>query len=996
MNPFQFVAGLFQRSGKKADVRFDKTAGLETVIEIKNRGDIHGAIGQLQTHLKVDPYNVVARTLLGVCQADVGDLVAARATFELAYSLDDTYIPAVANYARMLADARRSQEALPILRHAKICDPDFLTLDAICAAALRNNGDAVTAQYLCLRGWLANFDGLRFANGYLFNSGYVELDGANLAAEHRFWAETLVHISSPEDEEEPPGIVGSSEDESITEINVIGRKIRIGYWSPDFRQHSVRYFFRPLLENHDRDRVEVFLYHDFPTEDAQTELMCNACDHFFPVCGLNDSALYTLVHSHHLDVIVELAGQSSYNRASLLQQCFATVQLSALGYPPTMGMENIDAKLLDRHVVTDDSSRYYAEAPLILPTSFWCFDPMEDAPINPEPPVERNGFLTYGCVGNIAKITDDVLQCWKRILEQVPKSRLLIRSVSFEDSAAEDFIQARLAAAGISLSAVDVCKPKMGQEFLGSYNEIDVILDTFPYNGGTTTCFATYMGVPVVSWAGNSLISRMGLSILTNLGVPELVVQDGHAYTECAVRLANNTVFLRQFRREARGLFQRTALGNGKLFAREFEDACRELLAKKLAGTFKYQHTIPPLPANEIVRRAYAVLRYGQTDAAERIARHCLRHYPNSGSAHLLITQLWTSENRFEQAVEYLFTRLDSFSEPEQVSVLIYVTRLHLLLGNKDQAERAINRLASMVMEDSFDRMQVELYRAAITPETPIQKPFQNITNPCNSHILIPCNSIERFECMREQISANCYIPQGWSVSYQRCDEKGKIAAYNSALRSKGIDVLILVQKNIALHNPMFLTEVATTLERCDMLGFAGAKRWSRMEWRADEFEHKAAGFMVESTEKAGFVELQLLGGDVKAVVENMAVLDGSLLAVVPGRVHSVAFDDELPGAGLLLEEDWSHAASRSGLRLAVHRNLGVELDRKAILDDRNRAIGRARCAEKMGWDPFAMVKDDHMTLSVIEENAARAAAVSQTFLLDGETALNAMSISQS
>jgi protein O-GlcNAc transferase len=994
MNPFQLVVDLFQRSKKKAGVQFDKAARLETAIEIKDHGDIHGAIDALQSHLKLDPYNVVALTILGACQADVGDLVAARASFELAYSLDDTYIPAVANYARGLADTQRSEEALPILRQAKICDPDLFVSDAIYAAALRNNGNAVMAHYLYLRAWLANFDGLRFANGHLFNSGYVEVDGANLAAEHRFWAETLVQISSSGGVEQCPGTGDSREVDRITNINGIGRKIRIGYWSPDFREHSVRYFFRPLLENHDRDRVEVFLYHDFPTEDAQTELMRSACDHFFQVCSLNDVALLTLVHSHNLDVFVELAGQSSHNRATLLQQRFATLQISALGYPPTTGLCNIDAKLLDRHVVTNDSSRYYAESPMILPTSFWCFDPMADVLINPDPPVERNGYVTYGCVGNIAKITDDVLQCWKMILDQVPKSRLLIRSVSFEDSAAEEFIQSRLAAAGITLRAVDICKPKMGQAFLDSYNEIDVILDTFPYNGGTTTCFATYMGVPVVSWAGNSLISRMGLSILTNLGVPELVVHDGHAYTECAVRLANNAVFLRQFRREARERFQRTALGNGKLFACEFEDACRELLAQKQAGTFHYQHAIPPLPANEIVRRAYVVLRHGQTDAAERIARHCLRHYPNSGSAHLLVTQLWTSDNRFEQAVEYLLERLNIFSDSEQVSVLIYIVRLHLLLANKNQAASIIQRLTGMVVEDPFDRMQLVLYRAALAPETPIQKPFHKITNPCSFSILIPCNSVERFERIREQIAAICYMPQGWSVRYERCDERGKIAAYNSALRSKGIDVLILIQKNVTLHNPMFFAEIAAGLERSDMLGFAGAKRWSRLEWRADEFQHKAAGFMVESTEKAGFVELQLLGNDANSVVENIAVLDGSLLAVVPSRVQAVAFDDELLGAGLLLEEDWAYAASHLGLRLAVHRNLGVELDREAILDVSNLAIGRMRCSEKMTWDPFAMVKDDHMTLSVIEEHAARAQVVCQTFLLDGEMAHKAMSTS--
>jgi protein O-GlcNAc transferase len=973
MRFLQFIARLFRPVSKKSRNGFNKTTSLEHAIQLKHHGDLHGTIAALQRHLEEEPYDVAAITIMGVCQADLGRMDAARSAFELAYSLDDTGIPELANYARMLVDDRKSQDALPILRQAKIRDPGCLFIDAIYAAMVRNNGDAEAAVPYYLRAWLANFDSLRFANGFLFNSAYCEADGAQLAAEHRFWAETSVSVVS---------LAIPHADQLADRSRA---KNRIGYWSPDFREHSIRYFLRPLLENHDRDQVEIFLYYDYPKEDAQTALIRSACDYFHPVCDLNDTDLLALVHSHQLDVFVELAGHSSYNRALLLQQRFATIQVSALGYPPTMGLASIDAKILDRHVITDESSRCYAEAPLVLPTSFWCFDPMTIAPIDPEPPSVRNDYLTFACVGNVAKITDDVLRCWKSILERVQNSRLLIRSISFEDAASEDMVRDRLAAAGIALRAVDLCKPKRGEDFFSSYNEIDVVLDTFPFNGGTTTCFATYMGVPVVSWAGNSLISRMGLSILTNLGVPELVVHDAKAYTECAVGLASNLVFLRQFRLEARERFLRTALGNGKLFAQEFEEACRELLAQKQDGTFSYQHTIPPLPADEIVRRAYTVLSYGQTEAAERIVGHCLRHYPNSGSAHLLVTQLWTTENRFATAVEYLLARLNSFSESEQVSIMIYVTRLHLLLEQKDEAEKMIERLAGMQIADQFDRMQVNLYRASITAatetETAIDQSIHDAAKARRFRVLIPCNNVERFESMCEQIRINCHLPQGCDVSYQRCNEDVKIAAYQTALRFSGTDVLIFIQKNVALHNPMFLVEVSTALESCDMLGFAGATRWSRMEWRADDFERKAAGFMVESSENTGFTELQLLGVGVESVMKDIAILDGSLLALVPGRLCDVTFDEDLPGAGLLLEEDWSHCAFKSGFRLAVHRNLGVKLDREAQLDDSNRAVGRVRCSEKMGWDTFAIVKDDNLTLTLAVDSPARAVLISQTYM---------------
>lgn len=963
-----FLSRIFKRSRASVINIFVKSSNLENACDLMRRGDTHGAITAFRLYLESDPYNVIALNDLGACLSDTGNIQEASATFELAYSLDDTFIPAVVNHAKLLNDQKKSAESLPFLHQAKITDPDFSHVDAVFAGLCLNMGEPAKARYFQLRAWLANFDNLRLANCHLFYGIYDDVDEAMMAAEHRFWAETVLPVPSLSVHQQLADAASSE-------------KIRIGYWSPDFRNHSVRYFFRPLVENHDSTQFEIFLYHDYPKSDTQTELLKKASDHFHDVYTLSDENLSKLLLSHQLDIIIELAGHSSHNRINLMQRRFATVQLTALGYPPTTGLHTVDAKLIDRHILTPSSSKYYAESPLILPTSFWCFDPMEDAPITPAPPLIRNGYITFGCVGNIAKINAKTLDSWKSILEKVPHSRLLIRSISFEDPAAEDAMQKRISESGIDYGRADLRRPEAGAAFFGSYNEIDIILDTFPFNGGTTTCFATYMGVPVVSLAGESLISRMGLSILTNLGLSNLVTVDADAYVTCAVMLANDPDFLRHFRSSARRQFQQSSLGNGQLFALEFEAACKTLLQQKRSGLLQYQHNIALLPANELLRRAYAVLRTGQTEAAQRILNHCLRHYPNSGSAHLLVTQLWNSEQRFEEAIDYLLDRLEGFTAAEKISTLINIVRLNLLLERKDCALQTIGRLDAMQPDDLFDRMQIEMYRACLADHTVSTQRVELSIARQQVHVLIPCDSAVHFEAMRVQISTLCGCPNGWTVRYERCDEVSRIPAYEAALQNDATDVLVIVQKNVEIHNPLFFIEVAEGLTGCDILGLAGSISWSRMDWRAEDFLKKSAGFMFASSEKLGYVEIQWLGTSREIITNGMSVLDGSVLALDPKRLRIVFFDTDILGADLLLEEYWTHAAFLSGLTLAVHRNLGVLINQEMELDARYRSAGRMRCAEKLGCDPFALIKDDHMLVSAPVASAAEAVRVCQEFL---------------
>lgn len=198
---------------------------------------------------------------------------------------------------------------------------------------------------------------------------------------------------------------------------------------------------------------------------------------------------------------------------------------------------------------------------------------MEDVPMESYPPVISNKHITFGYVGNVAKINDRIIQCWKKILESEPKAKLLIRSVNFYDDSNLEATKHRLTSAGLSDRQLDFRKALGGPDFFKSYDEIDIILDTFPFNGGTTSCFAAYMGVPLISWAGKSLVSRMGLSILRNMDASHYVVNSAQLYVQRALELASNVEFLTQFKKTARATFKASALGDGKLFAGDFEEA---------------------------------------------------------------------------------------------------------------------------------------------------------------------------------------------------------------------------------------------------------------------------------------------------------------------------------------------------------------------------------------------------------------------------------------
>ena len=351
-----------------------------------------------------------------------------------------------------------------------------------------------------------------------------------------------------------------------------GRRLRVGYVSPDFRLHSVSFFVEALIEGHDRERFEVYCYSDVADPDSVTERLNALSDHWRDTGSDSDEALALRIREDKIDLLVDLDGHFAGNRLSVFAQKPAPVQLSYLGYPATTGLPEVDYRLTDG--IADppgDAERGYSEKLIRLPESFLCYRPPGSVP--PVAPIDpASGQITFGSFNELPKVSPELLQCWCRILQAVPESRLLLKATALVDPATCARVTGGFEAAGVSSDRIGLLgRTATLEEHLALYQRVDVALDTFPYNGTTTTCEALYMGVPVVTLAGDAHAGRVGVSLLKVLNLPELVALSEDDYVAKAVSLAANQEQRRIYRRDLRNRMLTSPLCDERSFVRAIE-----------------------------------------------------------------------------------------------------------------------------------------------------------------------------------------------------------------------------------------------------------------------------------------------------------------------------------------------------------------------------------------------------------------------------------------
>lgn len=362
----------------------------------------------------------------------------------------------------------------------------------------------------------------------------------------------------------------------------IGRRLTVGYVSADFREHSVAHFIAPILAQHDRERFRVIGYDNWPRGDATTARLRASADEWRRIDSLDDDQAAGLVRSDGVDILVDLSGHTLGNRLMMFARKPAPVQVSWLGYMCTTGMAAMDWRITDRHLdPTDASDGWYSERLLRIACSA-AFEPHPDSPPVNAPPSASSGFVRFGSLNNYAKIGDEVIALWARMLAELPSSRLLLVAMGGDDAQTRSAVHERFErlapVAGIS-SRVDVIGRRPIAAFLRLFHDIDIALDPFPYGGGTTTLHTLWMGVPVVTLEGESELSRSTSGMLHACGLPELVARSEAGYLDICEGLVFDARRLSSLRMEIRERLSKSFIGNAGLVTRSLEEGYAHIWA---------------------------------------------------------------------------------------------------------------------------------------------------------------------------------------------------------------------------------------------------------------------------------------------------------------------------------------------------------------------------------------------------------------------------------
>lgn len=355
------------------------------------------------------------------------------------------------------------------------------------------------------------------------------------------------------------------------------KKIRVGFVSPDFRAHVVALFIQQLFSHYDKKQFEFYGYAEVANPDGFTSKFMGQLDGWRTTIGLTDEMVYETIKKDKIDILVDLAGHSAGNRLVAFSMKPAPVQVSYLGYINTTGLNTIDYRFADEWVNPEESQQFYSEKLYRLPNSFTCYEPIHPCPEVTETPALKNGYITFGCFNNTNKLTPKVIELWCGILKAVPDSGLLLKSSHLADEDTCKRFLNLFSEYGISKDRVQLEGPSEIYDYMAAYSKIDIALDPFPHNGGTTSHDALWMGVPMISLEGDRYVSRFGVTILNNLGYPDWIAKDEEEYIEIAKNISSNIDQLNDIRLNLRQKMASSPLCDGKAFAGHFGNAIKTI-----------------------------------------------------------------------------------------------------------------------------------------------------------------------------------------------------------------------------------------------------------------------------------------------------------------------------------------------------------------------------------------------------------------------------------
>jgi len=569
-----------------------------------NLGSIFHSIGKSQEAaicyrkaLKINPNHVVANSNLGIILLETGDFSDAEVYCKKAIEIDSNYADAYNNLGLILSRMGRFTEAESAYDKALVCNPDHTSVPTNLSGTLIAQGKLVKAE-CCLKIALNNAPD--DANLYI-NLGMVYMLSGNLQkAEESFLQSLRIKPDSTMAQSNLMFAMSYSDhtvDDCIKQARQYGRmaaakvdevfttwlidpksnRIRVGFMSGDFRQHAVTYFLENLLQHIDPSHIELIAY---PVDGAEDDVTTRLKPHFSawrPLLGLNDQAAAKLIHDDGIHILLDLSGHTAFSRLPVFAWKPAPVQASWLGYWATTGVNEMDYFISDAVSVPEFNKVQFTEQIKYLPDTRLCFTvPNVDINVSSLPALV-NGCITFGCFQNMTKVGDGVLRLWSQVMNALPNARLRWQCQPLVDLVVAEALMQRLVHCGISSDRVTLLGSVSREAYLAAHVEIDMILDSFPFTGGTTTCEALWMGVPTLSLAGNSLIARQGASLLTAAGLADWVVESEEEYVSKAILFASDLEKLVNLRARLREQVLASPLFDAPRFAKNMEIALWEM-----------------------------------------------------------------------------------------------------------------------------------------------------------------------------------------------------------------------------------------------------------------------------------------------------------------------------------------------------------------------------------------------------------------------------------
>jgi protein O-GlcNAc transferase len=560
----------------------------DLVDALSNLGSALAAAGEFaeaglccQRALKIKPDHAKAHYNLGYAQEALARLDEAAASYQRALHEEPGFVDAHTHLGNVWKDKGQLADAAGCYQQSLQINPNDALAHNNLGVVLKEQGQVTDALACFRRAMQLQPDYADAHSNWLYTLAFCpEYDARMICEEHRRWnrlhAQPLAMFIQPHANDPAPE-----------------RRLRIGYVSPDLREHPIGRFLLPLLEAHDHERFEITCYASVRAPDTVTACCRAHADAWRDVRCLSDDDAARVIRQDRIDILLDLTMHMANNRLLVFARKPAPVQVTYLAYCGTTGLSTMDYRFTDPYLdPRGPDEPPYVEKSIWLPETYWCYRPaIPNLAVTPLPAVDT-GRITFGCLNNFCKVSAPALAAWSRLLQAVPGARLLLHSYPGNH---RDRLRDFLARENIAPERLTFVGMVPAAEYYRLYERIDVALDPFPCGGGTTTCDALWMGVPVVSLAGQTAVGRGGLSLLSNVGLENLVAHDVDQYIHIAVELAGDLPRLRALRASLRERMHCSPLMDAPRFARNIETAYRNMWRRWCAG-----------PVSPVVERAFA------------------------------------------------------------------------------------------------------------------------------------------------------------------------------------------------------------------------------------------------------------------------------------------------------------------------------------------------------------------------------------------------------